>query len=161
DSITRDRARALLGYGAPEGFAPLREALADYLRRARAIQDREIVITNGSQEALYIAIQLLVQPGDAVGIEALGYHPARETLRAAGAKLIAIPMLEDGIDLDALERIVRRHRLRLLYLTPLHQFPTTKTLSASARARLYALAVRHGIPILEDDYDHEYHYRCL
>lgn len=150
----------LLGFGDPAGHPPFVAALATYLRRARQISDREIVVTHGSQEGLFLAAQLLVAPGDAVAVEALGYSPAWGALRAAGGRLVPVGVDEQGLDPDALARVLSRRRIRLLYLTPLHQYPTTVTLPAARRLRVYELAVQYGVPILEDDYDHEFHYRC-
>jgi GntR family transcriptional regulator/MocR family aminotransferase len=125
----------------------------------RAVSDREILVTHGSQEAIFLTAQLLIRPGDAVAVERLGYGPAWEALRAAGARLVPIATDEDGIDPEDLARVARRRRLRLLYTTPLHQYPTTATLPLPRRLRLYEVATQADIPILEDDYDHEFHYR--
>jgi GntR family transcriptional regulator/MocR family aminotransferase len=82
-------------------------------------------------------------------------------LLAAGARLVGLPLDAHGLDPDAFARLCRRRRVRLLYLTPLHHYPTTVTLAAPRRAAVYAVAARHGVTILEDDYDHEYHYGSL
>jgi GntR family transcriptional regulator/MocR family aminotransferase len=160
DAIRRTPREALLGYGDPQGYRPLLDLIGDYLRRVRGIQDRKLIITHGSQEAIYLVIRLLVRAGDTIAMEALSYPPARETIRLCGGKLIAVPIGTEGIDVGAFAKIVERRRIKLLYLTPLHQFPTTRTLSLASRKRLYEICARHGILILEDDYDHEYHYRC-
>lgn len=157
-SLKLSRAR-VLGYGDPAGHPPLIENLKTYLRRVRALADRELIITHGSQEAIYLAAQLLIEPGDHVAVEGLGYQPAWDALKAAGGSLIPIAIDSEGLDPDALAKALRRHRVRLLYTTPLHQYPTTVTLPISRRLRLYELAARAGVPILEDDYDHEFHYR--
>lgn len=148
-----------LDYAHPAGHPPLIDALKTYLRRARAVSNREIVVTHGSQEGIFLAAQLLIKPGDAVAVERLGYRPAWEALKAAGAKLIPVDVDSEGLDPDSLSKAMRRHRIRLIYTTPLHQYPTTVTLPVARRLRLYELAAQAGIPILEDDYDHEFHYR--
>lgn len=158
DSLKLSRLR-VLDYGDPAGHPPLIEALKAYLRRVRAVSGREIIITHGSQEGIYLAAQLLVKPGDAVAVERLGYPPAWEALKAAGGTLVAIDIDSEGMDPDSLAKILRRRRIRLIYTTPLHQYPTTATLPIARRLRLYELAARAGVPILEDDYDHEFHYR--
>jgi len=158
DTMKRSRPGAF-AYGDPAGHPPLVEAIKTYLRRVRAISGREIVVTNGSQEGIFLAAQLLVKHGDMVAVERLGYQPAWEALRAAGGKLVPIDIDEEGMDPDSLAKILRRHNIRLIYTTPLHQYPTTVTLPISRRLRLYELAARAGVPILEDDYDHEFHYR--
>jgi len=150
--------KSILDYGDPIGHPRLLNAVGDYLRRVRNVSDRSLVITNGSQEALFLLAQLLIRPGDAVAVEALGYPPALEALRFAGAKLVPIPVDGEGLMVEELERTLKKNKIRLLYTTPLHQYPTTVTLSAERRLRLYELACRHKIFILEDDYDHEFHY---
>ena len=159
DALRRPSPRTF-AYGRSSGHEPLLNALAAYLRRLRGIDDRGLIVTHGSQEAIFIAAQLLVAPGDRVAVEALGYPPAWEALRAAGARLEPVPVDQDGLDPDAFDALCQKRRIRLLYVTPLHQYPTTVTLPVARRMRLYEVALRHGVPILEDDYDHEYHYRC-
>ena len=158
DALRRARP-ALLDYGDPRGLPSLLGALEDYLRRVRGVTGRRVVVTNGSQEGIFLAAQLLIRPGDTVAMEELTYPPAWETCRAAGARIVGIGMDREGIDADALDRVARRTRIRMLFLTPLHQFPTTSTLSVARRLAVYQVASRHGIVIFEDDYDHEYHYR--
>lgn len=151
-------ASGILEYGDPSGHPALIDQVDEYLRRVRGISGRKIVVTNGSQEGLFLLAQVLIAPGDSVAVEALGYPPAVETFRFAGAKLVPIPVDREGIDVDELERRLKRQRIRFVYTTPLHQYPTTVTLSAARRLRLYELAVKHDMRIIEDDYDHEFHY---
>ncbi len=158
DVLRRPRT-AIFDYGDPRGYPSLVAALEDYLRRMRGLTGRGVIVTNGSQEAVFLVAQLLVRPGDVVAMEEFTYPPARETYRAAGARVVALPMESDGLDVDAFERLARRVPIRLLFLTPLHQFPTTVTLPVAKRLRIYEIASRHDIVIFEDDYDHEFHYR--
>ncbi len=151
---------ALLSYGDPAGHPQLREQLATMLAATRGLSlgPEDLIVTRGAQMALYLAARVLLEPGDAVAVEAFGYPPAWDALRAAGAELTAIPVDRDGIDTTALARLAERRRLRVVYVTPHHQFPTLATLSAPRRLELLALARRHGFAIIEDDYDHEVHY---
>lgn len=149
-----------LGYGESEGTPELITEVKRYLRKARAITDRDIVITNGSQEAMYIVAQLLLQAGDKVAVEALGYPPAMAAFKSAGADVVAIQQDKNGIVPEDLAAKIQQGNIRLIYLTPLHQYPTTVTLTVSRRMAIYQLAATYGIPIIEDDYDHEFHYRC-
>lgn len=151
-------AKRVLLYGDPAGESRLLEQISTYLRRVRNVSDRSIVVTNGSQEAIFLLAQLLVRPGDNVAVEGFGYPPALEALRFSGANLVPIRVDEDGLVVDDLEKQLKRRKIRLLYTTPLHQYPTTVTLSATRRLQLYELAYKHNILILEDDYDHEFHY---
>tara|TARA_R110000751_G_scaffold307921_1_gene435644 strand:+ start:2219 stop:3739 length:1521 start_codon:yes stop_codon:yes gene_type:complete len=151
---------AQLSYGQSAGTPELIEQVRIYLRKSRAITDREIVITNGSQEALFIVAHLFLKTGDKVAIEKLGYPPAMAAFRSAGAELVGITQDAQGMCHKDLEVQILQGNVRLIYLTPLHQYPTTVTLSVSRRMRIYQLAAQHNIPIIEDDYDHEFHYRC-
>ena len=154
------RGPELLGYGDPEGHSGLREALASMLATTRGLSATaaDVVVTRGSQMALSLAARALLRPGDVVAVEALGYRPAWEAFRAAGATLVPVAVDRDGLDVDALEMLASRSRLRMVYVTPHHQYPTTVTLKAARRLRLLALARAERLAILEDDYDHEFHY---
>jgi GntR family transcriptional regulator/MocR family aminotransferase len=154
----REATPALLDYSHPSGWPRLKTAIARYLLEQRGLSPREIVVTNGSQEAVYLAMRLLVRPGDDVAVEALTYPPARETLRLVGAHVHALPLDEHGLHPDGLARLAKKSKLRLLFLTPTHQFPTTRNLAAERRLRILQIAAEHRIPIIEDDYDHEFHY---
>jgi GntR family transcriptional regulator/MocR family aminotransferase len=152
--------RNLLGYGDPRGLATLREAVADMLNTDRGLNvtAQNICITRGSQMAIYLASRLLVQTGDHAAIETLSYPPAREAFAAAGAQITAVGLDDYGMCLDDLEEACRRNQIRTVYVTPHHQFPTTVTMPPDRRIRLLALAEEHKFVIVEDDYDHEFHF---
>lgn len=141
------------------GHEGLRRELSSYLRRARALQPDSVLVTSGSQEGIALVAQALLQPGDAVAVEDPGYFPAWQAFRACGAEVLPVPVDEQGLRVDALTRLLERQRVRLLYLTPQHQFPTTVLLSTPRRQALLQLTLERGVPILEDDYHHEYHFR--
>ena len=147
-----------LSYGDSRGETELIEEIAKYLRRVRSITEKELMICNGSQEALYMISQLLLQPGDKVAVEQLGYPPAWAAFERTGATLIAVKQDERGIDPEHLAQVFAQGKVKLLYLTPLHQYPTTVSLDISRRMQIYQLAVQYGVAIVEDDYDHEFHY---
>ncbi len=149
----------LLSYSFPGGSQHFRLCLQDYLRRIRGLTRGQIVVTHGSQEAIFLLAQLLLR-GERrkVAVEALGYRQAWEAMRLCGAELVALPVDQDGICVEALEEMVSQEPPALIYLTPLHHYPTTVTLSRERRARLLKLVAEHQIPVLEDDYDHEFHY---
>ena len=158
--VVRRGGHHLLEYGEPGGHAGLRTQLARHLSDVRGVpaSAEQVVVTRGSQMALDLLARAVLQPGDSVAVEALGYRPAWEALQLAGAKLVPIPVDEGGLDVDALERAMKRKALRAIYVTPHHQYPTTVTLSAARRLALLRLARRHGVLIIEDDYDHEFHF---
>jgi GntR family transcriptional regulator / MocR family aminotransferase len=151
---------ALLSYAAPEGHPRLRDALAAMLASTRglAATSANVLVTRGSQMAISLLARALVRPGDVVAVEELGYRPAWETFRLAGARVVGVPVDKDGIRIDRLERAIADHGVRAVYVTPHHQFPTTVTLSAGRRMKLLDLARDHRFAIFEDDYDHEFHY---
>jgi GntR family transcriptional regulator / MocR family aminotransferase len=154
----RRSGRELLTYGDPAGYRPLREAIARYLGAARGMRcDADcIVLTNGSLHAIDLAVNVLLDPGDAAWIEDPGFLGARGALANAGARLVPVPVDEEGMDVDA--GIERCPGARLAYVTPSHQYPLGPTLSLRRRLALLAWARRTGAWVLEDDYDSEFRY---
>jgi len=154
----RSASAASLGYGPPEGYLPLRQALADYLRRSRGVAcaAEQIVVVNGSQQALDLATRVLLDPGDRVLIEEPHYLGARRAFLAAGARLVPVAVDGDGLDLSTAPR--GASAARLAYVTPSHQFPTGAVMSLPRRLALLAWARAAGAHVLEDDYEHEYRY---
>jgi len=150
----------LLGYGDPRGLDELRRALADMLAATRGLAcgPDDLMVTRGSQMALYLVARALLRPGDVVAVEDPGYRPAWEALRLTGARLVPIATDASGLDVDALAALLAREPVRAVYITPHHQYPTTVTLAAGRRLQLLALARTHRVAIVEDDYDHEFHY---
>jgi GntR family transcriptional regulator/MocR family aminotransferase len=127
-------------------------------RRGLSVRADDVLVTRGSQMALTLVARVLVRPGDVVAVEELGYRPAWEAFRAAGATLVPVAVDRDGIDVAALGRLASGTKLRAIYVTPHHQYPTTVTLKAARRLALLDLARTEGIAIVEDDYDHELQY---
>jgi len=156
--LWRRAPRALLGYGVPNGYGPLRRAIADYLevsRGARCTRE-QVIIVGGSQEALYLAAHLLIEPGDTAWIENPGYPGARNALSAAGARLIGVPLDGEGLDLAHGLRVAPN--ARIAYITPSHQYPLGVTMTIGRRLALLQWARDAGAWILEDDYDSEFRY---
>jgi GntR family transcriptional regulator/MocR family aminotransferase len=149
-----------LAYGDTRGDARLRAAVAELVRENRGIPagPDDVLVTSGSQMALALAVRAIVPAGGAVAVEALGYPPAWGAFERAGARVVPVPVDACGLDVDALAALVKRERVRAVYVTPHHQYPTTVTLAPGRRAALLDLARREGIAVLEDDYDHELHY---
>jgi GntR family transcriptional regulator/MocR family aminotransferase len=154
------RSGALLSYGPSEGHPRLRSAVATMLASTRglAAAPQNVCITRGSQMALALLSKALLGPDQVVVVEQLGYRSAWEAFRLVGANVIGVPVDSDGMDIDSLERVLAQHRVRAVYVTPHHQYPTTVTMSAGRRLRLMDLARTHRFAIIEDDYDHEFHY---
>lgn len=156
----RTRGPVLLSYGEPAGLLRLRQQLSAMLSATRGliVDADSVLVTRGSQMALALVARALLRPGDAVAVEHPGYRPAWEAFKLAGAEIVPVAVDDHGLDVEALQRILADRPIRALYVTPHHQFPTTVTLTAPRRVALLQLATRHRFAIVEDDYDHEFHY---
>ncbi|HTY93113.1 MAG TPA: PLP-dependent aminotransferase family protein [Steroidobacteraceae bacterium] len=152
--------RGALNYGDPRGQALLRAAVSSMLNLDRGLSTTadQVCITRGSQMAIFLIARILAERGDTVVLEELSYQPAHESFRAAGAEVIAAGLDGAGLRVEELEAICRRRRVRAVYLTPHHQFPTTVLMPPDRRLKLFALAAQFGFAIVEDDYDHEFHF---
>lgn len=149
------------GYGDPGGSLRLRVALAEWLTstRALAVGPNDILLTRGSQMALFLAARAVASSGQAIAVEDPGYPLAWAAFRAAGTRIVGVPVDREGINIDALAELATRDRsIRAVLVTPHHQYPTTTTLSAGRRLALLRLAAAQGWTVIEDDYDHEYRY---
>lgn len=148
----------LLGYGDPAGYLPLREAIAGYLGAARAVRcsPEQVVVVSGSQQALDLVARVLLDPGEAAWVEDPGYSGARAALVGAGARLVPVPVDEEGLDVSA--GIEREAGALLAYVTPSHQYPLGPTMGLARRLELLRWASGAGAWIVEDDYDGEYRY---
>jgi GntR family transcriptional regulator/MocR family aminotransferase len=146
-----------LYYVAPEGDASLRRALQGYLGRARGLRcdAEQIVVVNGSQQAIDLCARVLLDPENAFVFEDPGYLMARRCFEATGARLLAVPVDAHGLDTA---RLPRDDRARLAFVTPSHQFPLGGTLPIGRRLELLQWAQRHRAWIIEDDYDGEFRY---
>lgn len=149
-----------LTYGPEQGSVNLRTELARFLGETRGLQvtPNDILITKGSQMAIYLAAQILLSKNDVVIAADPGYPGANEVFEQTGAKLKLVPVDEHGINLDAVEEICQQKKVKLVYVIPHHHRPTTVTLSADRRMRLLELARKYRFAIIEDDYDYDFHY---
>jgi GntR family transcriptional regulator/MocR family aminotransferase len=154
----RTPARSTLGYEYAAGLPALCEAIAQYLGAARGVVCRpeQVIVVAGAQAGLDLACHLLIDPGDAAWIEEPGYLGARGALVAASARLVPVPVDDEGLDADAGERLAPG--ARLAYTSPSHQLPLGVTVSLARRLALLDWATRAGAWVLEDDYDSEYRY---
>lgn len=156
--VARHALRTATQYDPPEGAERLRRALAAYLRRSRGVpcEWQQVVVVNGSQQALDLLARLLLDPGDSAVVEDPGYDGARAVLRAVGARITPVPVDDQGLRTDRLPR--KGSRLRLAVTTPSHQFPLGGTLPIGRRLELLDWATRRGAYVIEDDYDGEFRY---
>jgi GntR family transcriptional regulator/MocR family aminotransferase len=149
---------AHMAYGDPAGIGPLRAAIAEHLRTARAVRCEagQVLIVSGSQAALRLCATVLLGPGDVVAMEEPGYPGARAALGTSGAEIAAVPVDDEGLDLAALRAL--GPRVRAACVTPSHQYPLGVSMSAARRLELLEWAESRGAWLLEDDYDSEYRY---
>ncbi len=154
----RQSVRAFAHYQPPAGYFPLREAIAAQIGVTRGVRctPEHIIMTAGSQGALDLAARTLLSPGEAAWLENPGYFGARGALLAAGARLVPVPVDEQGLVVEIGQK--RCPEARLVSTTPSHQFPTGVTMSLSRRMILLDWAREAGAWILEDDYDSEYRF---
>ena len=150
--------RAFLVGGEPGGYRPLCEAIADYLAMARAVFCRadQVIITSGAQQALDLAARVLIDPGDPVWMEEPGYPPTSAVLRAAGARVVPVPVDDEGLAVVAGREV--EPAPRLICVSPSHQYPLGVTMSLGRRLELLECARAIDGMVIEDDYDSEYRY---
>jgi GntR family transcriptional regulator/MocR family aminotransferase len=150
-----------MNYPDPLGYKPFREVVSAYLRTARAVDcdASQIMVVNGSQQALQIAALVLLDPDSSVWIEEPGYDLLRYALTLAGCRLVPVPVDREGLNVSAGTRLCRN--ARAAFVTPSHQYPLGATMSAARRVQLLDWAHRFNSWIVEDDYDSEYRYESM
>lgn len=156
--IANDNLRiALMGYDSPQGYEPLRRVLADYLRSSRGLEcsSDQVVITTGAQQAGSIALHVLLNEGDTAYVENPGYIGMRKAIAARGVNVQGIDIGDEGIDI---RQLPSKPTGKLICLTPTHQYPMGGIVPLGNRLRILEWAAAHGIWVVEDDYDSEYHY---
>ena len=122
-------------------------------RRGILVEEDQILITLGAQNALYLVVGLLVTPQSRIAIEEPGYVDLRNVLRLRSNRIVPIPVDTDGLPIDG-----RLTDCDLVFVTPSHQFPTTATMPLERRLALLDMAARHDLLIIEDDYEFETNY---
>jgi GntR family transcriptional regulator/MocR family aminotransferase len=149
-----------LGYGDTLGSLWLRQVLATYLNDTRGLKitSENILITRGTVMGLYLSCTAFLQPGDVAVVGELNYNGANMNFLQAGTNLVKIPVDEHGIVVEELAAICRKQRVRIVYVTSHHFYPTTMALRADRRIELLRLAEQYGFIIFEDDYDYDFHY---
>ncbi len=148
------------GYGEPQGVLPLREAIADYLRRSRSVRcdASQVVITTGTQQGLFLSCQVLFDRADAVWVENPAYRGITAILESIGPRerIVRVPVDAEGIDVDT--GIALAPHARAAFVTPSHQYPLGMPLSMARRKALLAWAEASRAWVVEDDYDSELRY---
>jgi Transcriptional regulators containing a DNA-binding HTH domain and an aminotransferase domain (MocR family) and their eukaryotic orthologs len=152
-TVMRRDGIAALDYGEPNGHGPLRETITHILA-SQGLQTRSenVLITAGSQQALSLVSQLLLKPGDVILVESPTYSGALDLFRALNFEVVGIPMDSQGMQVEALEKLLQQHHPKLIYTIPNFHNPTGTCLSTQRRHQLIILADRYNMPILEDDF---------
>jgi GntR family transcriptional regulator/MocR family aminotransferase len=142
-------------YEPSAGRRDLRAAIVRYIGTSRSVEASadDVVITNGTQQALDLVARVLLAPGDAIAVEDPGYGPPRALFRALGIRVVGVPVDREGLVVDALPPGVRA-----VYVTPSHQYPLSVTLTLPRRHALLAWADWNDAAIIEDDYDSEFRF---
>ena len=143
-----------LQYGITEGYTPLRELIKKRLKKTENIgTDRDdVIVVSGGQQGIELTAKALLNEGDAIVVEEPSFIGALNAFRSYGAKLIGVPVQDDGMDMDRLEDILNKEKsVKMIYTIPTFQNPTGITMPVEKRKRMYELAKRHGVVIIEDN----------
>ncbi|RYD04307.1 hypothetical protein N752_15805 [Desulforamulus aquiferis] len=152
DKVLGEGDESALQYSATEGFYPLREYIAAALAEIGInTSPDQVLITNGSQQAIDLVAKLFLDPGDVVLVESPSYLGALQVFNSYQASLVAVPTDPEGIELDSLERALTQYKPKLIYITPTFKNPTGETMGLERREALAAILARHHIPLVEDD----------
>ncbi len=148
-----EEAGAALQYGATEGYQPLREQLAAFMasKGNQVVGANDLIVTTGSQQALDLLGKTLISPGDKVIVEGPTFLATIQCFRLYGADLVTAPVDGDGVQTDALERLIVEHKPKFIYLIPTFGNPGGAMLSLERRKRVLELAVQHQVLVVEDD----------
>ncbi|APD06136.1 putative HTH-type transcriptional regulator YhdI [Flavobacteriaceae bacterium UJ101] len=149
-----------LSYHSTHGNPELRETLAQYLNETRGltISKDNVLITRGSQMGIYLATQLLLNQDEYIIVGESNYLTADITFQHSGAKILRVPIDQNGLNTKEIERLCKIYSIKAVYATPHHHHPTTVILSAKRRIHLLNLAQTYRFAIIEDDYNYDFNY---
>lgn len=158
--LKRKSNQKMLGHYNHDGSEFFKEHLSHYLNLSRGlpISKNNLLITRSTEMSIYIVSEILLSAGDTVLVGALSYFSVNMIFQKAGVNIVSLPIDEEGIIVEHVREACKKQKIRMLYLTPHHHYPTTVALSAQRRLELLELAHEYGFIILEDDYDYEFHY---
>jgi DNA-binding transcriptional MocR family regulator len=150
--VLHDEGPSALQVGATQGYPPLRAAITELLQaRGLSIDPNSVCVTSGCQQGIDLTAKVFVGAGDVVLVEQPSFLGALEAFRARGARVIGVPIEEDGLRVEALPGLVQRYRPKLLYCMPTYQNPTGRSLSLDKRRALLRIAAHYDLPVVEDD----------
>ncbi|OBW41531.1 HTH-type transcriptional regulatory protein GabR [Chryseobacterium sp. MOF25P] len=158
-SILKRKAHKIGQYN-QDGSEFFKKNLSEFLNLSRGlpISKNNLLITRSTEMSIYIVSEILLAEGDIVLVGELSYFSVNMIFQKAGVKIQPISIDEEGINVEEVREACKKQKIRMLYLTPHHHYPTTVTLSAKRRLELLNLANEYGFIILEDDYDYDFHY---
>ncbi|GAF82139.1 unnamed protein product [marine sediment metagenome] len=149
--LSHDGVRALQ-YGTTEGYPPLKQYLVEKMQEYDVPAEQEnILIINGSQQALDLIGKIFINPGDVILTEGPTYLGAIQSFKAYQARFVTVPLDEDGIQTDKLEEVLDRHPVKFIYVLPNFHNPAGVTMALERRLKLVELAAKYGVFIVEDD----------
>lgn len=152
DAVLADNPGPVLQYGATEGYQPLREGIAAFMKaKGATVAPEGLIVTTGSQQALDLIGKTMISPGDNVIVEAPTFLATIQCFRLYGANLIGAPIDADGVRVDLLEALIAQHKPKLVYLIPTFGNPSGATLSLERRKRVLEIAARTQTLVVEDD----------
>jgi GntR family transcriptional regulator/MocR family aminotransferase len=152
-AVMRRDGIAAMDYGDRNGYTPLREGITHILAsQGLQTHPENILITSGSQQAISLVCQALLKPDDVILVESPSYSIAIELFRTLGFRLVGIPMDNQGMQVEKLEKLLQLHHPKLIYTIPNFHNPTGTCLNSARRRQLMVLADRYNVPILEDDF---------
>ncbi len=143
--------KAILQYGATEGYAPFLESLKAYAEDALGTSLPAVLPTTGSTQAMDLLCKALIDPGDVILVEDPTFLGNMQCMRLYQAKLVPVPSDENGMMIDKLEEAILQHHPKMLYIIPTFQNPTGRTLCLERRKPIAALAAKYGMVVAEDD----------
>ncbi len=147
-----EEAGGALQYGATEGYNPLREQLAAFMgSKGVSVEPDGLIVTTGSQQALDLLGKTMIDPGDKVIVEGPTFLATIQCFRLYGADLVSAPIDANGVDTDALEKLIAEHKPKFVYLIPTFGNPSGAMLSLERRKKVLALAVKYNTLVVEDD----------
>lgn len=158
--LKRPASESYTMYGNIAGTNNFRNALAVFLSETRGLNINEdnVLVTRGAQMAIYLAASMLIKPGARVVVAEPNYGMANNIFEQFGARLVKVPVDTNGINVEEIEKLCKKNKPDMMYIIPHHHHPTTVTLSAARRMKLLSLIREYKIPVIEDDYDYDFHY---
>lgn len=152
--LLRENPVLSLQYGVTEGYVPLREEIINMLKRKEniSVTTDEVIVTSGGQQGIELITKCLINEGDTVIVEEPSFIGALNAFRSYNANLAGVPVLDDGIDVDKLEEVIKTsHNPKILYIIPTFQNPSGNTMSLEKRKKVYEICKNNNILIIEDN----------